>query len=156
MFLKWCNDSCQKPVNGVMKPFALLLILIAGCAGCCKQLCNDQPLVFQLGNYSSTEIDTILVNRYAPGGSFANKLDSAYYFPLINGADTTNLILTIDRVFENQSDYSITLTSTRDTYFISDIVLSSEKCTCGNGHFKIVGSCSVNGQVQNQRPFHLR
>jgi hypothetical protein len=133
--------------------YLLFIGFICILTSCCKQLCEDEHLVVQLKGFTPSAIDTLVVTRYPVGDGFVHPIDSSFEYPLSNGADSSAVLISLTRAVNVASEFKVNLSGLSTTWLLTNIQTGARKCSCGNGHYKAIVSCAINGVEQKSPSF---
>jgi hypothetical protein len=119
-----------------LKRFLLLGLIVFFFCGC-ECFCTNYTIVPAFIGFSKSQIDTVILKRFTPGGNFANLIDSAIlssdtinyhpYFYYVQG-DTTLIFTYNDSIGPIQAgnDWQIYIPGTHTTINISNIENGSQ------------------------------
>lgn len=132
--------------------FAVLIISVtiisvtASCGGTCS--CMDDSLVPAFIGYDTSELDTVIIKRFAKGSNFGQQLDSFAFTTATvvysKSGDTTNIVaMRGDQRLSVDSDWQVSIPSGNRTVRISEITIEKREQHCG-GIFGLDKTLCIN------------
>lgn len=127
------------------------LLLPSAC--CTKMYCLGADDLNELDFYrfASTDIDTIIIKRYDRNVNLTLPIDSSTIItPSFYNESEYQVIYLIDRIDVN-FNYKVIISSTGQTFTITDFVVKKEKCNTGflcTDQYNSLESYTVNGVRQ--------
>lgn len=138
--------------------FLLSLFIIASSCffiqSCCKAYCGVQELAVNFINYKNTDIDTVLYIKYAANSRFDQKIDSFYRYDFPVQRDT--MVGALTQNVEYDKDWKIKLVSINREYSITEIKVTTKKCTCGNSSYPVITNYRLDGTLYSNGLFELK
>jgi len=132
----------------------LSLILVISTLACCKEHCEKERLNTVYIGFNTTEIDTILLRKFKPGGVFLEKTDSFYFH--INTPLSDSIHAPVYNGVQLDHDYEIYLPAAARTFRLSAITTRKEDCTCGSGRRKIILTYTLDGRNLTGEDIYLK
>jgi len=96
----------------------------------------DDTILPAFIGYSTSELDTVIVKRFAKGSNFSQQLDSFAYTAATvvysQSGDTTKIVIWQgDQQFTGDSDWQVTIPADNRTIKITDITIPKGEQHCG-------------------------
>ena len=134
---------------------ALITFAAIGIGACCKGVCPQETIIWQLTNFKVTDVDTMQLVRFTGDGQFANPLDSIYLTrPTAGVRDSVPFNMSFALSLDN--DYEFRVPALNTTYKISDIGSKTVDCLCSSGTFEEMASYRLNGVLKQLNYVDIR